>query len=59
MDEGEVTKVIKGLEEVYGDIRVTQVKKHDYLRMDLYFITKGKVKVSIVNYLKGVIYSFP
>ena len=55
MDEGEVTKVIKGLEEVYGDIRVTQVKKHDYLWMDLDFITKEKVKASMVNYLKGVI----
>ena len=55
MDEGEVTKVIKGLEEVYGDIRVTQVKKHDYLWMDLDFITKEKFKASMVNYLKGVI----
>ena len=43
-----------GLEEVYDDIRVIQIKKRDYLRMDLDLITIGKVKLSMVNYLKGV-----
>jgi hypothetical protein len=32
---------------------------HDYLGMTLDYSTKGEVKVTMVNYLKGVLNEFP
>ena len=55
LDEREVTKLIKGLEVLYGEVRVTEGNKHGYLRMDLYFINKVKFKLIILTYLKGVL----
>ena len=55
VEEGEVMKVIKWLEEVNGEIRVTQGNKNYYLGMELYLSTKRRAKVSMLNYLKGMI----
>ena len=42
IDEREVTKAIKKLEGVYGEIRVTHRKKHYYIGVDLDLTDKGK-----------------
>ena len=55
VEEGEIMKVIKWLEEVNGEIRVTQGNKNNYLGMELYLSTKRKAKASMLNDLKGVI----
>jgi hypothetical protein len=59
-DEKEVSKLITWLKSVYGeDMRVSRGKAHDYLGMTLDFTNKGEVKVTMIDYLKGVINDFP
>jgi hypothetical protein len=60
VDEKEVSKLITWLKSVYGeDMRVSQGKVHDYLGMTLDFTNKGEVKVTMIDYLKGVVNDFP
>jgi hypothetical protein len=59
-DEKEVSKLITWLKSVYGeDMRVSRGKVNDYLGMTLDFTNKGEVKVTMIDYLKGVINDFP
>jgi hypothetical protein len=59
-DEKEVTQLITWLKSIDGeDMRVSRGKVHDYLGMTLYFTNKGEVKVTMIDYLKGVINDFP
>jgi hypothetical protein len=56
----EVTKTIEWLKSIYGqDMRVSRGKKHDYLGMDLDYSNDGEVKITMINYLKGVLDDFP
>ena len=48
-----------GLEQVYGELRITRGKVHKYLGMTLDFRTSGELRVTMVNYLKGVLEDFP
>jgi hypothetical protein len=51
----EVTKTIEWLKKIYGqDIRVSRGKKHDYLGMEFEYSNDGEVKITMINYLKGV-----
>jgi hypothetical protein len=59
MDYDEVTSMINWLEGIYGDIKVFRGKKHYYLGMRLAYTKKGEVKVTIIDYMKGVIEDFP
>ena len=42
----EITKIIKWLGKIYGDIKVKRGRKHHYLGMDLDFHNKGAVEIS-------------
>ena len=58
--EDKVTKFILGLAKIDGDkISVHRGKVHDYLGMDLDYTDKGKVKISMMRYLRKVLDSFP
>jgi hypothetical protein len=60
IDEKEVSKLITWLKSIYGkDMRVSRGRVHDYLGMTLDFTNKGEVKVTMIDYLKGVINNFP
>jgi hypothetical protein len=60
VDAEEVTKMIDWLKSFYRDnLRVSRGKTHDYLGMDLDFTEPGKVKITMIPYLKGVIKDFP
>jgi hypothetical protein len=60
VDEKEVSKLITWLKSVYGeDMGLSRGKVHDYLGMTIDFTNKGEVKVTMIDYLKGVINDFP
>jgi hypothetical protein len=59
-DPKEVSIVIAWLKSIYGDnMHVSRGLVHDYLGMTLDYATKGEVKVTMVDYLKGVLNDFP
>ena len=58
-DGWEITKIIKQLGRIYGDIKVKKEKKHHYHGMDLDFGNKEMVKVSMIPYMEEIIKSFP
>ena len=59
MDKRVVYKIIKWMKGLYGnDMRILRGKKHDQFSMNLDFSVKVQVAVTIVDYLKGVIYDF-
>jgi hypothetical protein len=59
-DSNEVTKVIEWPKGIYGDnMHVSRGLVHEYLGMTLDYTVKGEVKITIVDYLKGVIGYFP
>ena len=52
----EITKFAIYLSNIYGEnLTVHRGKVHDYLGVDFNYSNKGKVKVSMIKYLKGVI----
>ncbi len=55
----DVTSMRTWLESKYGKIRTTRGKVHTYLGMNLDYTSPGKVKVSMVDYLKEAIDVFP
>jgi hypothetical protein len=58
-DSNEVTKVIEWLKGIYGDnMHVSRGLVHEYLGMTLDYTVKGEVKITMVDYLKGVIGDF-
>ena len=58
-DEKVVSSFVKWLGSVYGNLRTTRGKKHDYLGMDLDYLVKGKVKLGMVKYVQDTIKDFP
>ena len=55
-----ITKFAIQLSKIYGkDLTVHRGKVHDYLGVDFDFGEKGKVKVSMIKYLQGVLDAFP
>jgi hypothetical protein len=59
VDAFELTKFASYLSSIYGGLAVHQGKKHDYLGMDLDYSEKGKVKISMINYINNVSKEFP
>jgi hypothetical protein len=56
----EVTKVIEWLKGIYGEnMHVSREVVHDYLGTTLDYTTRGEDKVTMVDYLKGVLGDFP
>ena len=51
----EVTKIIDWFKSISGKVRVSRGAVHDYLGMNLDFSDKGKVKISMVPFLKKAI----
>ena len=41
IDGWEITKIIKRLASIYGDIKVKRGKQHDYLGIDINYSKKG------------------
>ncbi len=54
-----VTETIQWLESLYGNLREQRGKVHDYLGITLDYNTPGVVRVSMVEYIKGLIRDFP
>jgi hypothetical protein len=55
-----VTKKIEWLKGIYGEnMHVARGLIHDYPGMTLDYTTRGEVKVTMVDYLKGVLGDFP
>jgi hypothetical protein len=59
MEYDEVTSMIDWLKGIYGDMKVSRGKVHDYLGMTLDYSKRGEVKVTTIDYMKGVIENFP
>jgi hypothetical protein len=58
-DSNEITKVIDWLKGIYWDnMHVSRGLVHEYLGMTLDYTVKGEVKITMVDYLKGVIGNF-
>eukprot|EP00957_Ditylum_brightwellii_P067359 5113247-Ditylum_brightwellii.AAC.1 len=51
--------MLRWLEKKYGKLRTTRRKVHEYLGMDLDFLTWGKVKVAMKQYIKEMLEDFP
>jgi hypothetical protein len=59
-DPKEVTKVIDWIKGIFGEnMHMSRGLIHDYLPMIMDYSTKGEVKVTMVDYLKGVLGDFP
>jgi hypothetical protein len=59
-EEKEITRMITWLKNIYGDDTiVSRGRMHDYLGMTLDFTKKGEVKITMIDYLNGVINDFP
>ena len=58
-DGWEVTKIIKWLGKIHGDIKVKRGRKHHYLGMDMDFEERGVVKFSMIPYVQEIIKNFP
>jgi hypothetical protein len=60
VDKNEVTEIFSLLKSIYGkDMRVSRGKPHAYLMMDLDFTNPGEVKITMIDYLNGVLEDFP
>ena len=55
----EVTKFMEWIWGIYGELRITRGKVHKYLDMPLNFQTPVEPRVTMVEYLKGVLEDFP
>ena len=59
VDGEEVTKMIGWFKSIYGKVKVSRGKLHQYLGMDMDFGEKGKLKMSMVTFPKKTIGEFP
>ena len=50
---------LKWFKMIYGEVCVSQGTSHDYLDMDSDYSEAGKVKISMLNFLKKTINEFP
>ena len=55
----EVTKMIKRIEDLHGEVRVKRGKIHDYLGMTLDFAEVGKMTINITDYTVETVEMFP
>ena len=55
----EITKIIQWLELEYGELHGSRGKRYDYLGMWLDYSITGQVRISIEEYLRGVLDNFP
>jgi hypothetical protein len=59
-DSNRVRKVNDWLKGIYGDnMHISRGLVHEYLGTTLDYTVKGEVKITMVDYLKGVIGDFP
>ena len=56
--EWEISKIIKWLAKIYGDIKVKRGKQHKYLGMTLDYRKPGQVRVWMKPYVDKIIKSF-
>ena len=54
-----VSKFLKQLEKLYGELRTTRGKVHDYLGMTLNYRILGKVQIDMTSYTKATVEMFP
>ena len=59
IDANEVTKMIHWLESEYGEIHGSHGKRHYYLVMWLNYSIPREVRISMEEYLRGVLNNFP
>ena len=59
VDANEVTKMIQWLESEYGEMHKSRGKIHDYLGMWLDYSIPREVRISMEEYLRGVLEDFP
>ena len=59
VDHKEVTKFMKYLQGIYKELKIPRWKLHDYIGMALNFWTPGDLRVTMVDYIKGVLENFP
>ena len=60
VDADEVTKVIDLMKGIYGrHMKESCGKKHYYLRMELDFSVDEEVRVTMMDYLKKILYDLP
>ena len=50
-----ITKMAKYLSKVYGDIKISREKVHEYLEMTLDYTMNGKVQISMIPYINNMI----
>jgi hypothetical protein len=54
-----VSKIIKIIEDRYGEMVVTRGKKHTYVGMDIHYTGNGEAEITMIDYLKECIADFP
>ena len=54
-----VTGIIQWLGGIYGELRISRGKKHEYLGMDLDYSIPGKVVFNMEKYTRNVTAEFP
>ena len=60
MEEYKITKSAAHLRGVYGDKLPTHCRKmHEYLGIDMDYLEKGVLKVSMMKYVDKVLKDFP
>ena len=59
IDANEVTKRMQWLESEYGKMHGSRRKRHDYLVMWLDYSIPEEVRISMEEYLRGVLDDFP
>ena len=55
----EVTNFMEWLDGICRVLRIIRGKLHEYLGMTLDFLTPGELRVTMLDYLKGVLEDFP
>ena len=55
----EFTNFMEWLEGIYGELSIVRGKVRKYLGMMFDFQTPGELRVTMVDYLKGVLEDFP
>ena len=55
VDPKEVTKFMEWIEGIYSELSITRGKLHKYFGMTIDFPTPGEIRVTMVDYLKGVV----
>ena len=59
VDANKVTKMIQWLESEYGEMHWSRWKRHDYLGMWLDYSIPEEMRISMEEYLRGVLDDFP